>query len=227
MNACPRVDRPWIVFKCWDQIPSEYPERFPAPDWSANYKAALAEAGCDQLARPFFVPALKTFLQNGFHLFNEGQRASEITVKDFEIEPSVHARSATINGIGREERGFALIWLVGYGPDIWDLRGAMARAWERRFGSPTYAPDYAIRVQVEYRDVAGHWYRSSADLKYVRVRGDSCLAQRNTRKASGSSPRMNLCGCGRQMWLTLDRWKRLVQKQSLEGTPRHSQMTLS
>lgn len=144
-------NRPQICFDAWGQIPSNDAWRLPVPDWNRSGDK---------------------FLQNGFHLANDGGAAYEITIESFEIEPSVYAKSKTISRIGKEASGFALVWLDGSpDPDIWNLPAAMAKAWETKFGNPTYAPDYSVRVHVRYKDAANGWYRSSADLRYTRSRG--------------------------------------------------------
>jgi len=143
--------RPEICFESWGEIPSDDPSA-----------TAIARDAEGQMV----------FLQRGFQLVNDGGTAHEITVEPFEIEPSVQARSKTVARIPKDGMGFALIWLDGFLPwafdyGKWDLIGAMASAWNAKYGNSMYSPDYGITVSVRYRDSEGRWYRSSAAMTYI------------------------------------------------------------
>jgi hypothetical protein len=69
-------------------------------------------------------------------------------------------------------KGFALVWLEDYPPsscrDKWDLLGAMHKASLGTHGHPMDMQDYSVTVSAVYRDSAEFWYRSSAEMKFIR-----------------------------------------------------------
>jgi hypothetical protein len=153
--------QPRISFERWGEIPSDQPGALPRLLGSEGY--------------------VLEFLQRGFYLANDGGTAYDITVENFEIEPSVVFTSRTIARIPERERGFALVWLEGSPPWItasekWDLLGAtahafekaMAEAFDKKYGTSMYRTSVSMTVRVRYRDSGGCWYRSCAELIYVR-----------------------------------------------------------
>jgi hypothetical protein len=111
--------------------------------------------------------------QRGFYLANDGGAAHEITVESFEIGRSVRANSKMLARIEANGRGFALVWLEDYPPsacrDKWDLLGAMHNA-SLGTPDPMDMQDYGVTVSVVYRDSAEIWYRSSAEMNFIRSR---------------------------------------------------------
>jgi hypothetical protein len=74
-----------------------------------------------------------------------------------------------------------LVWLEGSPPWItasgkWDLVGAtahafekkMAEAFDKKYGTSMYRTSVSFPVSVRYRDAGGRWYRSCAELTYIR-----------------------------------------------------------
>jgi|CZKX01.1.fsa_nt_gi hypothetical protein len=118
--------------------------------------------------------AMSPVRQRGFYLVNDGGAAHEITVESFEIGPSTRARSKMLARIEANGKGFALVWLEDYPPsscrDKWDLLGAMHKASLGTHGHPMDMQDYSVTVSVVYRDAAEIWYRSSAEMKFIRSR---------------------------------------------------------
>jgi hypothetical protein len=91
--------------------------------------------------------------QAGFHLFNDGIAAHEISVASFEIGSSMRAKSVTLPRIGEKERGFLLVWLDGYSPydatgEKWDLASAMAKAAGKDERVMVWDADYTIKIRV-------------------------------------------------------------------------------
>jgi hypothetical protein len=114
--------------------------------------------------------------QTGFNLANDGIAAHEISIEEFEIEPGVWAASATIGRIREKGDGFALVWRKGspssaVNIEKWDLPGCMAAAAARKARSEIFPIDYGVKIGAIYRDGAGVWYRSHADLIYIPSQG--------------------------------------------------------
>jgi hypothetical protein len=151
------VDHPEICIEEWDEIP-------------ADHKNAIWIPGEEGTS-----PGL---LQHGFHLFNEGQVAYDVTVEDFEIDQSVKFRGGYLRKLGTKEKGFVLTWLDGIpdptgrtlNPAKFDLRAAMANAADRKFKEFPFPPDFSVPVFVSYRDTKDRWYRSGSEMVYIKTR---------------------------------------------------------
>jgi hypothetical protein len=170
---------PQVCFERWGDVPADDP------------LARRLESGSSNLGE---------ILQKGFHLVNDGAVAHEITVENFEIEPSVLARSKTLARIPEKGQGFAYVWLEGYSPwthasGKWDLIGAMARASDAKFGETLYKPGYTVQVSVTYRDAHGRWYRSTAPMTYIQSQGRIEFGP-TTHTALGDAARDNVSRSG-------------------------------
>jgi hypothetical protein len=136
------ANRPEICFEKWGEIPIDDPL------------------------------AVSPVRQRGFYLVNDGGAAHEITVESFEIGPSARAKSKILARIEAKGKGFALVWLEDYPPsscrDKWDLLGAVHKASLGTHGHPMDMQDYSVTVSVVYRNAAEIWFRSSAEMKFIR-----------------------------------------------------------
>jgi len=137
------ANRPEICFEKWGEIPTDDPL------------------------------AMSPVRQRGFYLANDGGAAHEITVESFEIGASARAKSKMVARIEANGKGFALVWLESYPSscrDKWDLLGAMHNASLGTHGHPMDMQDYSVTVSVVYRDAAEVWFRSSAEMMFIRSR---------------------------------------------------------
>ena len=147
-------NRPQIIFTTWGQIPADHQlARQIEPSMVDGYGHSIVQ-----------------YLQNGFHIINDGSPAHEVMVESFKFD-QFEAKSAVVPRIG-PEGGFALVWLAqaqhlqsAHSPGMWDLQGAMALA---AHPETIHGPDYDVKVRVAYRDGNDVWYRSTATLTYVR-----------------------------------------------------------
>jgi hypothetical protein len=144
------VNRPYLRFDYWGQIPANHSE-----------------------ATPIAPTVAGQFLQNGFHLRNDGGPAHEVTVESFSVGEFT-AYSKVVPYVGKEG-GFALIWVAQpqhlqspQSPGRWDLLGAVGIAAVHAHGFGMYSPDFSVEIFVKYRDANDTWYRSRANLTYIR-----------------------------------------------------------
>jgi hypothetical protein len=148
------ANRPLLSFDRYDEVP-------------------IDEPGALLLAADY---PIRTLLQKGFYLMNDGGPAYEITIESFTISPSVLAKSKNVSRIAEKGNGFAYVWLDGYPPYIyttekWNLIGAIAKAADARYDSSAFHPDYKVSVSAVYRDADMLWYCSTADMIYIQSQG--------------------------------------------------------
>jgi hypothetical protein len=141
------------------------PDRCPIvllTDWRVNYGVNM-ESG-DPVA-----------INGGFQLQSEGETAHEITLEEFEIEPSVTVASRMVPHITGHQigSGFMLAWIKGKQlTDFskWELAEAFRRASDKNTG--LWKPNYCRTLHLTYRDHSEFYYRTTQELIYVPVKGE-------------------------------------------------------
>ncbi len=110
-------------------------------------------------------PQQNAYKQRGFLLKNEGGPALEVRIEEFAVGTQRWG-GKNLSRVGRSETAFALIWWIGGNQfEKFDLLSSM-----RGQAGPggILAPDESVRVSAVYRDAHNNWYRSQADLTYIR-----------------------------------------------------------
>jgi len=112
-------------------------------------------------------PQQNSYNQRGFLLKNDGGAALEVRVEEFAVG-SQKWGGESLSGIGREETKFALVWWAAGNPfQKFDLLSSVQNQTASQTGF-LLAPDMSVSVSVIYRDAHDNWYRSQADLTYIR-----------------------------------------------------------
>lgn len=143
-------NRPKLSFARWGQIPAHDPR-----------------------ARQIDPRVVGQFLQNGFHLLNDGDPAYEVTVEPFKFGAFTARSSETVARIGKEG-GFVMIQVdqlqslqSSHSPGRWDLQGAIAIESAHANKAAVYERDYTVMVRIEYRDANNVWYHSEAEMRFI------------------------------------------------------------
>jgi hypothetical protein len=110
----------------------------------------------------------------GFDLQNDGEAAYEVTLDEFEVEPSMNVASRMVSHVANQnaERTLMLAWIKDRGNfDKWDLPSALRLASEHRDGRMMWKPDYSCTLHLTYRDHRNFWYRTTQELIYIPASG--------------------------------------------------------
>jgi hypothetical protein len=106
----------------------------------------------------------------GFWLQSEGETAHEVTLADFEIEPSVTVAGRMVPHIIGHEIGQAFMpaWIRAWtSADKWRLAKAFATASEKKDGIPgVMTPNYCRTLRLVYRDRDDFWYRTTQEIAF-------------------------------------------------------------
>lgn len=115
-------------------------------------------------------------MNGGFQLQSEGETAHEISLEEFDIEPSVTVASRVVPSVVGHQIGqaFMLAWIKNQQVtdfSKWDLQTALRRASDNRDKKMMWKPSYCCTLRLTYRDHSDRWYRTTQELSYIPVNG--------------------------------------------------------
>ena len=148
--------------------------------WLREHKLVVAkESEIDRISKPDRCPIVRVYgldespINLGLLLQSEGETAHEVTLEEFDIEPSVTVAGRAVPQVGGHQLGQAvmLVWIKGKNPmdlNKWDLIGAFRRASDNRDAKMTMGrPNYSCTLRLTYRDHNDFWYRTTQEISFV------------------------------------------------------------